>query len=64
MSERIANRGQMTHWHEIRCLNELLLDLRKQSLGYDFNPVTPERLDECCKAVSKIMQCREKGLWK
>lgn len=64
MNSRVAERGIMTHWHEVGVLNQLLLDLRKQLLGYEFSPITQERLDECCNAISKIMQCREKGLWK
>ena len=64
MNERIADLGQMTHWAELGPLTQLMLDLRKQALGREFNPITEERLEECSKALNKIMQCREKGLWK
>jgi len=64
MSTRIADRGIMTHWHELGPLTRLMLDLRKQSLGKTFDPITPERLDECSKAINQIMQCRKQGLFK
>jgi hypothetical protein len=54
----------MTHLVELGPLTKLMLDLRKQSLGKEFDPITPERLDECSKALNQIMQCRKKGLWK
>jgi len=54
----------MTHLFELGPLTALMLDLRKQSLGKPFNPITVERLDECSKSIQKIMQCRQKGLYK
>jgi hypothetical protein len=61
---RVADRGIMTHLFELGPLTALMLDLRKQSLGKPFNPITVERLDECSKSIQKIMQCRQKGLYK
>jgi hypothetical protein len=62
MNGRIADRGIMTHLAELGPLNALLLDLKKQKLGYAFEAITDERLEECSKAVAKIMQCRKPGL--
>jgi hypothetical protein len=64
MSTRIAERGIMTHLAELEPLTKLMIDLRKQLLGHPFDPINDERLDECSKAIAKIMQCRTKGLWK
>lgn len=62
MTARISERGIMTHLEEVGPLTSLLIDLKKQQLGYDFAPITMERLEECSKAIAKIMQCRKPGL--
>jgi hypothetical protein len=64
MNLRMPDRGEMTHLVELGPLTKLMLDLRKQSLGREFDPITPERLDECSKAIHQIMQCRHRGLCK
>jgi len=64
MSQRSADLGIMTHGEELWPLNKLMLDLRKQLLGLSFEPITPERLDECSQALQKIMQCRKRVLFK
>lgn len=64
MNRRVADIGEMTHLVELGPITKLMLDLRKQSLGKEFDPITPERLDECSKAIHQIMQCRHRGLYK
>lgn len=62
--ERIADRGIMTHWAEVGPLNNLVLQTKMKLLNLPHEPVTMEQLDECTKAISKIMQCRKQGLYK
>lgn len=64
MSDRTSDYGEMTHFQEIGCLTKLMLDLKKQKLGYTFDEISEERLEECSKAIHNIMQCRKKGLFK
>jgi hypothetical protein len=52
----------MTHLAELGPLNRLMLDLKKQKLGIASEEITMERLEECNKALAKIMQCRSRGL--
>lgn len=61
---RIAERGIMTHLQECECLTKLMLDLKKRELGREHGPITIERLDEANVAISKIMACRQKGIWR
>lgn len=54
----------MTHIEECGILNSLLIDIRKQLLGYEHNPITNARLDDCSKALGRIQQCRQQALFK
>jgi hypothetical protein len=54
----------MTHAVELEPLTRLMLDLKKQALGYSFTPITMDRLDECARAIQQISRCRKQGLYK
>lgn len=64
MNGRIADCGHMTHLVELGPLTKLMIDLKKQALGLEFDPFTMERLEECAKALQKISQCRRRWLFK
>jgi len=63
-AQRIADRGIMTHLVELGPLSTLVLELKKKLLGKQHREITMQDLDECTKAIHKIMQCRHKGLYK
>lgn len=65
MSQRIADRGIMTHIQECGVLDTLIIDLKLREMGREpREPITLERLDEATKAIGKIQQCRKQGLYK
>ena len=62
--KRSADKGIMTHLLEVGPLTKLIFDLRKQALGYESDPITCDRLNECDKCLQQIMRCKTQGLYK
>jgi hypothetical protein len=57
--QRIADDiGVGNHDEAADYFSRLIIDLKKQLLGHDHDPITMERLNEGTKHVSSIMDCR------
>ena len=61
---REPDRGMMTHMAECSKLTSLLIDLKKREMGLEYDRITMERLEDASKAVGRIQQCRQRGLFK
>lgn len=57
MSEKIKWQGIGRHTPDLESITRLLIDLRKQQEGLEFEPITKERLDRCSKAVFALSRC-------
>jgi hypothetical protein len=59
MADRIADDpGVPNHPEAAAYFNALILDLKKQLLGYPHDAVTMERLEEGTEHVGELAECR------
>jgi hypothetical protein len=59
MSRIADDPGIPRHATEAYYFNQLLMDLKKQLLGYPYDPITMERLDQGTRYVLNLDVCRE-----
>lgn len=58
-TKRIADDlGSPNHDEAMQFFNQLLIDLKKQLLGYEHDEITMDRLNEGTKHVADIQNCR------